>query len=256
MKKFDNKTTEFSVNNAYWLAWCSRLAYYNENTIAVSLEDEGMRLVEFFDEQNTQAFICADDDKIIISVRGTDGLADAMTDINVDLVDGVGGRVHEGFNTSATRLWKTIMNQIQHRGSRSLFITGHSLGAGIATILTARLVQQKDEPVNGLYTFGQPRTGDRKFAKSFNYSFGERTFRFVNNNDVVTRTPFRSMGYSHVGRLVYFDEHGQVRNDIGWWEKLLDRITGRINDLFERGTDGIKDHGVSEYVEITGRMIC
>ena len=255
MKNFDNITVKFSARNAYWLAWCSKLAYYSRETIKERLESEDMRLLKFFDDQNTQAFICADDDKMIIAVRGTDGLADAMTDINVDLVDGVGGRVHEGFNTSASRLWKTIMSYVKHRENRSLFITGHSLGAGIATILTARLVQQKDEPVNGLYVYGMPRAGDKKFARNFNETFAEQTFRFVNNNDIVTRTPFRSMGYSHVGKLIYFDEHGNPRPDIGWWEKLLDRISGRFHDLFERGTDGIKDHGVAEYVDRTGRMI-
>ena len=253
MKTFKNMTRGFSPDNAFWLAWCSKLAYSHREKVAKNLAEEGLGLIEFFDEQNTQAFICADDDKMIIAVRGTDGLADAMTDINVDLVDGVGGQVHEGFNTSAARLWKTVWQHVRNRKGRSLFITGHSLGAGIAAILTARLVQQKDEPVNGLYVYGMPRTGDKEFAKNFNDTFGEYTFRFVNNNDVVTRTPFRAMGYRHVGTFVYFDEHGAVRSDIGWWQKLLDRISGRWNDLFERGTDGIKDHSVEEYVDRTRR---
>lgn len=255
MKNFQNMTIEFSPNNAYWLAWCSKLAYENKEVVERELAKVGMRLVEFFDEQNTQAFICADDDKMIIAVRGTDGLADAMTDINVDLVDGVGGQVHEGFNTSAARLWKTVWQHVRNREGRSLFITGHSLGAGIAAIITARLVQQKDEPVNGLYVYGMPRAGNKDFAKNFNDTFGTYTYRFVNNNDIVTRTPFRSMGYRHIGTFVYFDEHGAVRSDIGWWQKLLDRISGRWNDLFERGTDGIKDHSIGEYVDRTRRMI-
>lgn len=255
MKNFDNRTIKFSSNNGYWLAWCSRVVYMDKEVIKHNLRNKGMRLVEFFDENNTQAFIAVDDDKMIISIRGTDGLADAMTDINVDLVDGVGGRVHEGFNTSAARLWKTVWNHVSHRGNRSLWITGHSLGAGIAAIITARLVQQKDEPVNGLYVYGMPRTGNKKFAKNFNNSFGARTFRFVNNNDIVARTPFRSMGYAHIGECMYFDEHGQFREDLGWWEKLLDRINGRIHDLFEIGTDGIKDHRINEYVDRTGRMV-
>jgi triacylglycerol lipase len=255
MKDFKNKAMEFSATNAYWLAWCSRLAYKDSEDIEEALNSNDMDLFGCFDEKNTQAFIAFDDDKMIVSVRGTDGLADAMTDLNVDLVDGVGGRVHDGFNTSASRLWRFVWNAVRNRGNRSLFLTGHSLGAGIATILTARLVQQKDEPVNGLYVYGMPRAGDKKFARNFNASFGTQTFRFVNNNDVVTRTPFRSMGFAHVGLFIYFDEHGNVRSDIGWWEKLLDRISGRWHDLFELGTDGIKDHGVDEYVDRTGRMI-
>ncbi len=254
MKNFNNRTTKFSPHNAYWLAWCSKLAYRSRDEVDQELIAENMRLVEFFDQNSTQAFIAVDDDKMIVSVRGTDGLADAMTDINCDLVDGVGGHVHDGFNTSTSILWKTIMQAVKNRGNRSLWITGHSLGAGIAAIITARLVQQKDEPVNGLYVYGMPRTGNKKFARNFNESFGDRTFRFVNNNDIVTRTPFRSMGYAHIGKCMYFDEHGQFRTDLHWWEKLLDRINGRIHDLFERGTDGIKDHGVAQYVDRTGRM--
>lgn len=255
MKNFENRTTKFSAHNGYWLAWCSRLAYRSKAGIKDELETEGMKLIEFFDEDNTQAFIATDDEKMIISVRGTDGLADAMTDINVDLVDGVGGRVHEGFNASASRLWKTVWNHIAQRGTRSVFLTGHSLGAGIATILTARLVQQKDEPINGLYTYGQPRTGDKKFARNFDQSFGDKTFRFVNNNDIVTRTPFRSMGYAHIGKCMYFDEYGLFRTDLAWWEKLLDRINGRIQDLFELGTDGVKDHSADDYLDRTGKMV-
>jgi triacylglycerol lipase len=254
MKGFQNRTTKFSAQNAYWLAWSSRLAYMERDDVETELIAEGMQLFGFFDEDNTQAFIAFDDDKMIISVRGTDGLADAMTDINVDLVDGVGGQVHDGFNTSASRLWRFVMSAVKARGNRSLWLTGHSLGAAISTILTARLVQQKDEPVNGLYTFGQPRTGDKKFAKNFNDSFGKQTFRFVNNNDVVTRTPFRVMGFRHVGQFMYFDENGQFRSDVGWWEKLLDRIAGRWNDLFELGTDGVKDHSADDYVDRAGRM--
>ncbi len=255
MQNFDNRTIKFSPNNGYWLAWCSRLAYDNNPQIIKNLQKHNMKVVLFFDEDNTQAFIAIDDNKMIISVRGTDGLADAMTDLDCDLVDGVGGQVHDGFNTSASRLWRSIMTVVNNRGNRSLWITGHSLGAGIAGIITARLVQQKDEPVNGLYVYGMPRTGNKKFAKNFNNSFGARTFRFVNNNDIVTRTPFRSMGYAHIGQCMYFDEHGQFRADLGWWEKLLDRINGRFHDLFVIGTDGIKDHDIDEYVDRTGRMI-
>lgn len=255
MKNFQDKATKFSHVNAYWLAWCSQLAYSTPLEVSAALEKENMRMNVFIDQGNTQAFICSDDDKMIVSVRGTDGLADAMTDLNIDLVDGTGGRVHEGFQMSALSIWPEVYRHIQNRGKRSLWLAGHSLGASIATILTAKLVQQKDEPVNGLYTIGSPRTGDKKFARHFDQSFGARTFRFVNNNDIVTRTPFRSMGFSHVGQIKYFDEHGQFRPDLHWWEKLLDRINGRWLDLFERGTDGIKDHNADHYVNLIGGMV-
>jgi hypothetical protein len=63
------------------------------------------------------------------------------------------------------------------------------------------------------------------------------------------------MGYAHVGQCMYFDEHGTFRADLAWWEKLLDRINGRIHDLFKLGTDGIKDHSMDDYLDRTEKMI-
>ena len=73
-------------------------------------------------------------------------------------------------------IWQFIFKQ---RKGRALWITVHSLGAALATLAVAKLRLEKDEPVNGLYTFGQPRTGDRDFAKNFNADFGNQTFRYV-----------------------------------------------------------------------------
>jgi triacylglycerol lipase len=255
MKNFKNRTTLFSGTNAYWLALCSKLAYETEQEASKKLYELGMRNAIFIDECDTQAIVMSDENKMIISIRGTDSLADAMTDINVSLVQGPGGRVHEGFNIATAHIWKDIMRLIKTRGNRSLWLTGHSLGAGIAAIIAAKLVDQYDEPINGIYTFGMPRTGDKDFAREYNSALGDRTFRFVNNNDIVTRTPFRSMGYRHVGQFMYFDENGNFREDIGWWEKLVDRIHGRIDDIFERGTDGVKDHSMGDYLDRAGKIV-
>lgn len=256
MKKLESKAIEFSKMNAFFSVWCSQLVYEDWEIVRSSLRENNYEPIEMFDMRDTQAFIASNEDSMIVSFRGTSTLKDAMTDINIDLVDGVGGQVHEGFMIALNYIWKDLYKTIvANRGKRSLWLTGHSLGAGLACLATAKLMQEKDEPVNGLYTFGMPRTGDRRFAKNFNASFGDKTFRFVNNNDIVTRTPFRSMGYSHVGQFKYFDEHGTMRNDLNWWEKLLDRIHGRIDDLFEPGTDGIKDHAIDEYVDRVARLI-
>ena len=77
---------------------------------------------------------------------------------------------------------------------------------------------------------------------------GGRTYRLVHNNDVVPRVPLRAMNYSHVGQFVYFDEEKNLREEMEWWEILMDRIKGRWRDLFDPGTDGIKDHDMEEYM--------
>ena len=40
----------------------------------------------------------------------------------------------------------------------SVWYTGHSLGGALASLATAQMRRQ-EVPVDGLYTFGQPRTG-------------------------------------------------------------------------------------------------
>lgn len=248
---FNNETEVFSGRNAYMLALASRTAYITDEVDAArAFREWGFEEIKFFDVQYTQAVITADNDTMILAFRGTENLADVMTDLDIDLVAGAGGKVHEGFSIALSFVWREIWNCIKtQRKGRTLWVTGHSLGAALATLAVARLRLEKDEPVNGLYTFGQPRTGDREFAKNFNADFGKKTFRFVNNNDIVTRVPFRSMHYSHVGTFKYFDESGGFHHNMAWWRKLLDRINGRLQDILERGTDGIKDHSIDEYVD-------
>lgn len=248
---FDARTRNFSATNAAFLGRTSRVVY--EPLAQAKLVVTGWGLSDFqpFDKLGTQAFVAGNSDGLILAFRGTEPgeLQDWMTDTNISLVGGPGGRVHEGFFAALSSVWRDIWKYIsQERRGRSLWVTGHSLGAALATLAVAKLRLEKDEPVNGLYTFGQPRTGDRDFATKFDADFGSQTFRYVNNNDIVTRVPFRSMNYSHVGTFKYFDSNGNQRDDISWWDKVVDRVRGSFEDLLAPGTDGIEDHSMDNYV--------
>jgi len=248
---FDARTRDHSRKNAYWLGRASKIAYDSSDDKARDeLKAWGLTTCEFFNNRETQAFLAGNNDLLILAFRGTEGnIRDWMTDLDIEFVGGPGGRVHEGFLTALSYVWRDIWTFISgQRKSRALWVTGHSLGASLATLAVAKLRLEKDEPVNGLYTFGQPRTGDREFAKNFDADFEKQTFRYVNNNDIVTRVPFRAMNYSHVGLFRYFDADGNQRDDISWWDKVVDRLEGRIEDLLKPGTDGLKDHFMARYV--------
>jgi triacylglycerol lipase len=233
------------------------LAYKTEKEIRSETKRWGLTECEFLEHRETQCFLAGNSEMILLAFRGTEPtvLKDWMTDIEVDLVGGPGGKVHEGFLTALAYVWRDIWRFIKtSRGRRSLWITGHSLGASVGALAVAKLRLEKDEPVNGLYTFGQPRTGDAEFARHFNTEFGAQTFRYVNNNDIVPRLPFRVMKYRHVGTFKYFDEKGKQRDDISWWDKLMDRFEGRIADFLEPGTDGVKDHSMAAYVKCLQKL--
>jgi hypothetical protein len=71
-----------------------------------------------------------------------------------------------------------------------IFITGHSLGAGLATLAALhihKLAERKRiNPSIQLYTFASPRVGDEDFAKHFN---DIQSYRIINSEDLIQSIP-------------------------------------------------------------------
>jgi len=254
---FEPKTTEFSLRNALCLARVAELSYKANHEVESTARGQwGMDRVVCFDEPSfgTQGFVMTNDAIVVAVFRGTEinRPEDVSTDLQFLSVRGpLGGRVHEGFYRALDLAWPAVEQAIALCWSppKSLWFTGHSLGAALATLAVAKM-RDRNQSVSGLYTFGQPRIGDRDFAKKFNDDFGKYTFRFVNNNDVVARIPPRELQYRHVGTLKYFTEDGRLLDKISLWKRFLDRVRGRMADFLEWGTDGLKDHAMPNYVAL------
>ncbi|CBN74085.1 lipase [Ectocarpus siliculosus] len=163
---------------------------------------------------DTEAFVTANDDMIVVVFRGTQELTDWTTNLNMGLrsarnewkIDLEGCDLHRGFDDGVDTVWlpsskngmyQTIKNLYNEHGkSRKLYIAGHSLGGALATIAAARLSFVDDMNIAGIYTIGSPR--------------------------------------------------GAISTSNVW-----DRLLGRMSALF-RGEliDGINDHGTSEYARL------
>lgn len=206
----------------------------------------------FIDRKDTQVFLAGDPEMILFAFRGTEPetLQDWMTDAQIKGKAGPYGKVHPGFLRAFRSVWPEIRAIIEkwQTQAQSLWVTGHSLGGALATLAVASFGENA-KPVHGLYTFGQPRVGGKSFSRNFDLDFQSRTFRFVNNNDVVTRVPTRAMGYRRIGRVVVFDSKGKLQTDPHFWNTLVNRLVGRVDDLGKPGTDGIKDHSMVCYVK-------
>jgi len=96
----------------------------------------------------------------------------------------------------------------QRAAQCKVYITGHSLGGGLATL--GALDVAKNPPHGALvkeqvtlFTYGAPRVGNKKFAMMFNKLMWGRSWRFSNYKDIVTHVPPYIVGYRHVATEVW-----------------------------------------------------
>ena len=251
--KFNPATTRFDANNAYGLALCARLAYQDEPAVFTQIQQWGFdpAKFEFLKAGDTQGFVAGNDQMIVISFRGTEAndIWDWMTDADIILRPFDAGMVHQGFYLALDKVWYELnaaLNKFRDN-AQSLWFTGHSLGAALACMAVAREIFERRTPMNGLYTFGHPRTGDFTFSSRFDHEFGDKTFRFVNDQDIVTRVAPRVLGYSHVGRTLFFDAKGKLQDDDHWWNKFLTEIKVGLEGL-EKPAEIVEDHFIARYV--------
>ena len=239
------------------MAVMANLAYENKGKIERQTARWGIDRFHFFAKGGTEAFIVGDAEKVIVAFRGTEPkvLKNWRTDARFCLVKGPVGKVHRGFRTALDGIWPDLRPKIRgfqydKTNPQTLWLTGYSLGAGLATLAYARLRFDEDKPVRGLTTFGQPRTGNGDFADAVNRDSMARMYSLVNNSDLVPRLPPRSLGYSHAGRLVYFTSTGRATSDMSACMRVLDRARGRLDDFGKPGPDAIKDHDMSGHVKL------
>ena len=214
----------FSLINAWWPAEASTLVYADEAYINQRFSEAGLKRIKFFNRSGTQCFIASNSRFAIIAFRGSEiwkrnerfdpgqAIADFKTNIDIRLSDWIrGGRVHSGFKAALDDVWEEMLPEIKILEAQGIkiWVTGHSLGAALATLAADRLLD-----VQGLYTFGSPRVGDQEFQSRFQL----KAFRVVNGNDIVTSMPAKNP-YHHVGELKFIDPKGGIKDQPGFVEE-------------------------------------
>ena len=214
-------------------------------------EDPGFLSVRGFSKKSAQAALVEHSTYLAMVFRGTDEPADWIDNLNAFPELALFGAFHRGFLHSVQDLWNPLFarySELNRQKPRALFITGHSLGGAMATVASSILIQE-DESFTSTYTFGQPRAITRETGRVYNVEAKGKTFRFQNNNDIVTRAPARIMGYTHVGTFLYITQQKQIQQDPGLWLQFLDGASGAMDSLKESGLDAVADHGMIHYLE-------
>lgn len=215
----------------------------------------------------------------ILAFRGSASVRDFLTDGRcVRTRIGAGEEVHSGFLDALISIQKEIIEV--GRCNRTLFVTGHSLGGALA-LLAAQVLERAGVLVMGVYTFGGPRVGNGAWARGYDggshfpvggqcslfvnntksreltptqFPLGRRTWRIVNEEDIVTRLPGWLMGYRHCGREVFLSSFGSMHIEPGLWVKLFSDIAGTYLDWKRGRLAQLKDHGCAGYATRMERL--
>jgi triacylglycerol lipase len=224
------------------------ITYEDPKTANTKFKAIGCTIVEFFDIENAQAYLLKNSDGIhVLSFRGTevtepsDVLADLKSGKNIEAV---GGKIHVGFKGEINKLWPEIEKAVANIDD--LYVTGHSLGAAMATIASGRM-QSK---VVALVTFGSPRVGNTEYVNSLTFTH----YRVQNNCDDVTKVPFKLMGFAHHGIHKYLNYHGAFRN-LTPWQQVKDMVRSRAR-AYTKGQKflGVYDHMMDNYIAKLGKL--
>lgn len=160
-------------------------------------------------------------DMTLVVFKGTDPLSikEWLVDLNAAKAPAStpmceGCAVHTGFSDTEEALRapveEAMLASLDRLGPDArLVVAGHSLGAALATLFTYNMRAKHSMPLE-LYTFGNPRVGNRQFADAFDalvtYQDGSSepsAFRVSHRYDVVPHVPLEVMGYHHHG-VLYF----------------------------------------------------
>ena len=228
------------MQNARLLGEAANIAYQSPETCQKWARDNGFgEDFDFFSNMgpktDTNGFVAQNANTILVAFRGTNPREriDWIIDFNALKDKGAfqGVQVHEGFFDALGAVWghtfggkQILPGRLLNRGNRAVWITGHSLGGALAELAAARAIVENGVPVQGVYTFGQPRVGNDAFAKKMETPLGARIFRFINNLDIVPRVPLYGMGYRHYGSEIFFNSKEQQEDLPATIEDLLTAI--------------------------------
>ena len=225
----------------------SQIAYMPPEPALICARKIGFPEPLYFDRDGAQAYQFRNEHDCVVVCRGTqpNEWNDVKADVNaVAVVAETIGRVHSGFKHEVDVLWPILELALTH-DERTLWFAGHSLGAAMATICAARCkVSKIASSPEGLFTYGSPRVGDRAYVDYPQLVH----FRWVNNNDIVTRLPPTWLGYRHGGHEMYIDFRGRVRA-VGGWRRVVDRLRGFIGGLARLSIDQFSDHSIEQYID-------
>ncbi len=238
MPRLDNK---FSWKNATFMARLSHHAYTGLKDFKKTFKKD-WKDIKMFSHGGTECYILTCPQNYIVVFRGTEPTSweDIKADVQFRKVKGI----HRGFTAALDDVWISLIQDYNKNAKgKQLLVTGHSLGAALATLYSARI----NDPDSVCYTFGSPRTGTKGSVNKMLFT----AYRFRNNNDIVTKVPPEFLGFSHKSdKTTYFDIDGNVKEGYSRWYMIKEWFKGTGRGILKGKVDGFSDHSMGGYYEL------
>jgi len=212
------RTDPFSLDTAKWLAQLCAISYCDTTDIqswscptcdrslrapTVLVTDAEIQLVAYVTDNNQ--------DNIVVVFKGTDPLSWSQwaSDLNFFQIDMpsicAGCKVHGGFYNDMKLQRDSVASAVaaarQRLPNAKVLVTGHSLGAAVAQLFAEHLAHNLQiTPV--VYTFGNPRVGNKAFSGYYNTLIAT-SYRINNNADLVPHVPPNAFDFVHASTLVF-----------------------------------------------------
>jgi len=179
-----------------------------------------LRVVE---DNGHQALVGYDEDRerIVLALRGTLSFMDVIDDIKnvvaVDYEECDGCKVGKGWLDATTSIVEDVTKSLKDLSDKwgndkEVWVTGHSLGAAMAPLVTRRIKMDASEIWNNLkwpvYTFGQPRVGNNAYSDWASVEFEKGWYRVVHHDDPVPHLPPPKLGFKHMATEIWYAEKG------------------------------------------------
>ena len=231
---------KFSWKTATFMAKLAKHAYNSQAAFKKTFKKDWK--IKMFSHGGTECYVLTCPENYIVVFRGTEPTSweDIKADVQFRKVKGI----HRGFKAALDDVWDNLYAHYEKNAEgKQLLVTGHSLGAALATLYSHRICDSN----SACYTFGSPRTGTPKQTKKMVFS----AYRFRNNNDIVTKVPPEFLGFSHKSdKTTYFDVDGNVKEGYNRWYMIKQWFKGTGKGLLKGKVDGFSDHSMGGYHEL------
>jgi predicted lipase len=178
-------------------------------------------------------FVAQSGSDVVVAIRGTEGVFEWLMNslfAPQPFPFVAAGRTEQGFTNfystlrtgpsiAEPRVIDAIRSLMASGTVKTLRITGHSLGAALATLLAVDVSGNGVFPGPTVYTFGSPRVGDKVFAGTYD-GLVPTSWRIANLNDIVPLLPPILAGYVHVDAEIPINSDDRSKHTVPCWHAL------------------------------------